>query len=829
MPDHPESPDAADSEDLFSSPLPSLPPTEYGGPSPPLSPSLLEIELPEMEVESHLPPPVIHSSDVEVALFEQKVPKLRTLLGKYVARSLPTTFLSGGSLTCYSHWLRHVDEDLSLAHPTTFGLSGMEGDALKAFMKKSKEDLLDSVCVHLKDEYLTEYIVAVADGQLSTLEARLCPEDFLRVLKTIRDYPEHSGLTAHYYSRMMVVAYKSFASQPSGRPWALCELGMGSTLEMAYNVGEGCCMTTAAYYMQQNRSVVPPVAIDSQPKFSTAVFPLMLAMTPVRLKRAYYGGRPGVDAEEKKAIWQACQLMAGEPSESLEDAKNRLYWSRWLMQRGRLAEALGQLLSVEGPLGLPDSVEEGSVRVDFFSLLIDLSSQMFLSTELQCRVINWAFRDTRSRAGNNILLLEQRQYALIPSVVKALVTWGMFDCSRAMFNLRGDPTSTSFHRAQGLLGVLQGLGENIENQLMYICTYRKYHHMCFMVGKSSTFHQRYVGPGVPAEGPERERFYAEVSRRPCCKMSGCRPRIRNLEIQLRRYAWLVDQLALTRVPSWTRNMYAGLHALYRSLVIRAQGEDRRMWTLLALAQSHFEMARDEMGDASLVEYWTCDALYYAIRQLILDPLAEFSPVEFLACNGVSEVNKGTVNYPMAKLMFTGTVLACCIQGVNASCLNEWFNSTWDYYLNSSRARSYRATLLEKAQAVIVDQYMFHEWTPDEPQHRTSYLSTSLCHVEREKLAKINALLFPTTNEVGGHVLPLSLSSADGAMIPPLKSFASLHEYRHNLLDSGRPLQLRVADADVGELTLEQFAASDERAIGEWLYFAVLQQYDAQNE
>ena len=726
-----------------------------------------------------VPSPNPSASWFEVSCYTKKVPSLRNIIGQRLAQSIPLMFAE-------------------------------KRNEFKMFMSGLKDDVAHAIGIFLTGDYLFDYIMIKAGGNLSVLEKQLdernrlntTSDDFMRVCLTLRDNPMLTQKCIDQYFRMMWTSYISFKMySANSRPEMIYEIGMGHRMTLL--VDPDGDETVRGYFMRHNyldNSISTSNLLSNQPVFSRDLASLLVPISKLSLKLNYCQKSSFKTAHELKSTVTLYSSLAGKRMSTLSSARERydmvcrrLYWTDRMIRMGRLAEALGHLLSCWKP-------ENDHQRVDFFAYLIDLSSQLFLDISNQCIIINWAFQDIQ-KSSNGVLQLQARQYRLIPSVIKAMGIWGMYNLAKSTFQLAADPSSNSMHRAEALMNLMRVLGEDIENQVLYVQLYRKFHRHCF----------------------EDSARVCENNANLSCRLNqNCHVRMKSIKSLLARFRMMHQQLALTRVPNAYKEVYLGLLYMYESMYFLIEGETRKSLSLQNLAMSHLEFGIEKFTDCRLYENLNASALKAGLVA-ISDDLDDFEPELFLEYNVL--VNQESTHFPMARTLFTGCVLAS-LHLIDCAKIAEWCNEALMFYENSSDKRSHRERILRKSMAIYGTRRKSHELEVNRAAgennnnnnetgifFRRPYLSTNLCFAEKSTQDKIVKNLLPCTDKMKDVLMPMV---ANEQFVPEIPTFDSVRACRE-----AQSVRL-CAPSTLADLTLAGYANMDGELVGKWLFFGLHQ-------
>lgn len=144
----------------------------------------------------------------------------------------------------------------------------------------------------------------------------------------------------------------------------------------------------------------------------------------------------------------------------------RLVLAHHYVGQHRLSEALVAVMSCWIPFEMVQ-------RIDFYCVLMELGAELHFKMNLQCRVVESACEYVTS------VLPEFTKQVLVPSVLKCLLRWGYFEMMESFYVLcAGSLTAGSCYEAKAVRLMTAGYIEVIENYLLFIMVYRRFHANC---------------------------------------------------------------------------------------------------------------------------------------------------------------------------------------------------------------------------------------------------------------------------------------------------------------------------------------------------------------
>lgn len=366
----------------------------------------------------------------QLLFFGNQVPSLRHIVGKVLAQNLMDKRLGGGGI-----WSDKCPGEIGV------------------------------IAMYLRDKYLLEFISASVENVLFDLEMVIPRDQFMGILECVADMSEFNrNSQVQFAAREILESYESDClAQVDRLPEKLYQFGL---------VREGSqpnffrmCEFYIKLWLCKNHLYQVPILGEKVPKIS-----LILKDRVVKISQKEYA-----------ADWSFCKVAECSLAQSFEtpedalkprDHVKSLVLAHRAHRRKKFSEALLILLNNWPP---PEEVHE---KIDYLSLLAEVAAELHTSEILQFEILN-AVSEVAVLNSNLV-----KKESLVGTILVVFVRCGMFLGAECFFQEFADKSSLTCHRDKSVCVMIEAYFEWVENLLLFVVGFRKYHSRCSHIGNN---------------------------------------------------------------------------------------------------------------------------------------------------------------------------------------------------------------------------------------------------------------------------------------------------------------------------------------------------------
>jgi len=676
------------------------------------------------------------STYFETTFFGHKVPSLRRIVGKNIA-----TIGMKKNLTV-KDWIIPLDMQYAQA-----------------------------IVPHLKKHWLSDYLELKVNNHMFKMEQLMERRDFLLLYQQVHkescDTFGPSNLNHRMNFTRMLQSYESEVCQTYEQtPDVIYQRGMGSSMVLMRDpLSEEniqnffMCQSNCKQFFNINTKKAPRVSHKIQNYY------VEIPVSEYRMR--------WTKCEDPKPLLNVFQspdpTYLNSPLEknhedfkkSMDMTSQRLVWAHRLLENDRHSEALTMIASSWIPT-------EMCQKVTFLSLLIEVSAELHVKQELQCKVIHMACKYISS------ISEEYTKHALVPSIMRAMLRWGYFSFQFHFYNANKDVCKYSVYEMKATMLAADGQIEEIENYLLFIIVYRIYHKHC------------------------------TIQNTPCVSKLDCFKQFQHIEKCLKTLEVIVSSMILQYNKSDV-NYYKGMMFFLKVLLTKLKNKHDKCSTLRRLANIHFYMSRETGRYSFSRRLNECRILSFQL----FDKQVPNIDVKNIKTEMGCDKHYYNVDLRTGQVLTKLLILSAVSEKVKTT--RTLCKEVLKQYKVATNNRSYRIPLLKAAlQAIVIHRrhFMINEETQpddcdrsfDEEDSNDEFrrycslsISPSLCQISLYQERNLIPLLAPNT------------------------------EY-HQLKDKIKPSTLIVDPSDQknADINFETFYLSDKTLIGRHMFYGLQQ-------